>query len=102
MEKETFLQLSKRFWKKGVGLALSSRGASRGIGTLWDEQKFELIESKQYTHWIYTKLLHKETNIQVILFNIYVPNIFAEKKRLLELFEGSQERHIAGKHHSSW
>ena len=79
MEKETFLQLSKKIWKKGAILAVSSRGASKGIGTLWDEQKFELIESKQYTHWIYTKLLHIETNIQVSLFNIYVPNIFVEK-----------------------
>ena len=79
MEKETFLQLSKKIRNKGGGLAISSRGASRGIGTFWDEQKFELIESKQYTHWIYTKLLHKETNIQVSLFNIYVPNIFVEK-----------------------
>ena len=40
------------------------------------------------TH-IRSKLLHKEANIHVSLFNIYVPNIFAEKKRLLELFEGS-------------
>ena len=63
MEKETFLQLSKEFWERGGGIAVSSRGASGGIGTLWDEHKFELIESKQYIHRIYTMLLHKETNI---------------------------------------
>ena len=67
MEKDTFLQISKKNWEKGGGLAVSSRGASGEIRTLWDEHKFELIESKKYTHWIYTKLLHKETNIQVIL-----------------------------------
>ena len=33
MEKEAFLQVSGNFWKKG-GLAVSSRGASGGIGTL--------------------------------------------------------------------
>ena len=50
LEKETFLQLSKKNWKKGGGLAVSSRGGSGGIGALWDDQKFELIESKHYTH----------------------------------------------------
>ena len=80
MEKETFLQLSKKNWKKGGGLAVSSRGGSGGIGALWDDQKFELIESKHHIHWILTKLMHKETNVQLSLFNIYVPIIFAEKK----------------------
>ena len=80
LEKETFLQLSKKIWKKGGGLAIISRGSSGGIGTLWDDQKFELIESKHHIHCILTKLLHKETNIQVILFNIYVPVIFVENK----------------------
>ena len=63
MEKEAFLQASGKFWKKGGGLAVSSRGASRGIGTLWDDHKFELIETKHYLHWILTKLLNKESNI---------------------------------------
>ena len=63
MEKEAFLQVSGKFWNRGGGLAISSRGASGGIGTLWDYQKFELIESKHCLHWILTKLLHKDSNI---------------------------------------
>ena len=36
MEKEAFLQVSRKLWNKGGGLFVGSRGASRGIGTLWD------------------------------------------------------------------
>ena len=46
MEKEAFVQESGKFWNKGGGLTVNSRGASEGIGTLWDDQKFDLIESK--------------------------------------------------------
>ena len=63
MEKEAFLQVSGNFWKKGGGLPVSSRGASGGIGMLWDDKKVELIESKHCLHWILTKLLHKDSNI---------------------------------------
>ena len=68
MEKEVFLQVSRKFWNKEGGLAISSRGASGRIGTLWDTQKFELIETKQSIHWILTKLLHNYSNTQVSLF----------------------------------
>ena len=77
MEKEVFLQVSRKFWNKGGGLAVSSRGASGGIGMLWNTQKFELIETNQSTYWILTKLLHKDSNIQVSLFNIYAPVMYS-------------------------
>ena len=83
MEKETLLQLNKKIWKKGGGLVVSSRGASTGIGTFWDDKKFDPIESKHHIHWILTKLLRKETNIQVILFNIYVHVIFTGEKKIV-------------------
>ena len=57
MEKDMFLQVSANFWKKGGRSAVSSSGASRGIGTLWDDQKFELVEAKHSPHWILTTLL---------------------------------------------
>ena len=50
IEKEAFLQVNGKFWNKGGVLDVSLRGASRGIGRLWDVQKFELIESKQSLH----------------------------------------------------
>ena len=45
MEKQDFLQTSAKFWKKGEGIAASARGASGGIGTLWDSIKFDILDS---------------------------------------------------------
>ena len=56
MEEAAFLQVSKKFWKKKGIAALSSRGASGGIGTLWDDTKFEVVDIKNSTHWIITLL----------------------------------------------
>ena len=68
MEKDMFLHVSAKFWKKGGRFVVISRGASGGIGTLRDDQKFELVETKHSPHWILTTLLQKETNNQVSLF----------------------------------
>ena len=46
MEEDTFLYVSQKFWKKGRKAAISSRGASRGIGTLWDDKKYEAVDIK--------------------------------------------------------
>ena len=62
MEKEEFLQVSTNFWKKGGRTAVSSRGALRGIGTLWDDQKFDIVDIKHSPHWILTTLLQKDFN----------------------------------------
>ena len=63
MEERTFLNKSLKFWKKGEGFAVNSRGASRGIGTICDSSKFELVEHKAYTHWIFTWMLQKFTEV---------------------------------------
>ena len=55
MEKEAFLQISAKFWKKGGGSAISSRGASGGIGTLWEEQKFEVADIIYNSHCTFAR-----------------------------------------------
>ena len=80
MEEESFLHSAPLFWKFGEGLAASARSASRGIGTLWKKDAFELIHSTSNTHWILSILLHKDSGIQLSLFNIYVPILYMEKK----------------------
>ena len=80
MEEAAFLHVSQKFWKKGGKAAISSRGASRGIGTLWDDKKFEAVEIKYNPNWILTLPRQKETNMLVRVFNIYAPNSYAEKK----------------------
>ena len=45
MEEESFLQTTHLFWKNGVGLAKSARGAFGAIDTLWKKEAFDLIQS---------------------------------------------------------
>jgi hypothetical protein len=44
LEEIALLRASNLFWKKGSGKVVSARGASRGIGTFWDNSKMDLIE----------------------------------------------------------
>jgi len=79
LEDSVLLQACKVFWKKGQAKAVSSRGASGGLTTLWDISKYELTSEECNMHWIFTKLIHKESGHQVSLFNMYVPAMFLEK-----------------------
>ena len=84
MEEAAFLHVSQKFWKKGGKAAISSKGASGGIGTLWDDKKYEAVDTKYSPSWILTLLRQKETHMLVRVFNIYAPNSYAETKNLLE------------------
>jgi len=79
LEETAFLQISKKFWKKNGAAALSSRGASGGIGTLWDDRKYDVMDTKISSHWILTVLRQINTNTLVSIFNIYAPNSYGEK-----------------------
>ena len=80
MEEKALLRTSISFWKKGPGRAVSARGASGGLATFWDSSKLDLVEENGTTHWLFTKLLHKDSGHSVSIFNMYVPVLFAEKK----------------------
>ena len=84
MEEAAFLHVRLKFWKKRGKAAISSRGTSGGIGTLWDDKKFKVVDIKYSSCWILTLLRQKDTNTLVRIFNIYAPNSYAEKKNLLE------------------
>ena len=80
MVEETLLRARNSFWKKGPGRAVSARGASGGLETFWDSAKLDLVEEEGTTHWLFTKLYHKESGHYVSIFNLYVPVSFVEKK----------------------
>ena len=63
MEEACFLQSTPYFWKFSESLAVSARGASGGLGTLWRKDAFDLISSISYTHRILSILLHKDSGI---------------------------------------
>ena len=50
MEESDFLQVSKKLWKKSNATIVSARGASRGLGTLWNESRFSLVVEASNTH----------------------------------------------------
>ena len=87
MEDFVLLRDSKAFWKKCQGKAISARGASGGIATFWDNSKYNLETEESSTHWLFTKLLHKDSGHTVSLFNVYVPVSPAEKKIFLGLLK---------------
>ena len=61
MEDKYFLQISKKFWNKGSGQALSARGASGGLGSLWNSSKFVMVIEILNTHWLFLELQHLDT-----------------------------------------
>jgi hypothetical protein len=80
LEESEFLQTGAMLWKKGASATVSTRGASGGIGSLWNSSTFEILKTQHYIHWILTILLQKELSIQVSIFNLYVPILLEEKK----------------------
>ena len=80
LEDLLLLQASKAFWHKGQGRAVSAKGASGRIASFWDSSKYDLIYEECCPHWLFTKLLHKESGHQVSMFNLYLLVLPAEKK----------------------
>ena len=80
MEEQAFLQVAPSFWFNAQCIAVSSRGASGGIATLWDPSKVEIVSFATSPHWIFTEILFKDSNLRVSLFNVYVPTALSEKQ----------------------
>eukprot|EP00253_Pinus_taeda_P004621 PITA_04621 len=80
LEDSPFLQASRKFWKKDEVHATSSHGASGGLGSLWNPNKFSLISESLNTHWILLKLQHLKSKETISLVNVYAPNNAGEKK----------------------
>lgn len=58
VDEEKILGLGKNNWRKKDGIAVSTRGASGGLATLWNKNFFELHGAFTTQHWIYTELTH--------------------------------------------
>ena len=63
-----------------AGKAVSERGSSGGLATLWSEDKFQLNRWFATQHWIFTDLYHYSSKISLALFNLYVPVNYSEKR----------------------
>lgn len=80
IEGHALLEISSSKWNKKAGKAVSSRGTSGGLATLWNGDLFQLENHKETQHWIQTELMHKASKLNINLFNLYVPVSYQEKR----------------------
>ena len=62
IEGDSLLQISSNKWKKNAGKAISARGSSEGLATLWADEESTLESSFNTQDWIYTELHHKKVS----------------------------------------
>ena len=80
LEDTVFLHSSKKIWYKSEARAISARGASGGIGTVWNMSKFVVLYEVRNTHWLLLKMQNLATKEIFCLYNVYSPTIAADKK----------------------
>jgi len=93
IEDRKLLDISKSKWKKSAGKAVSSRGSSGGLATLWTEDAFLLNKAHETQHWIFTELTHHASKLTISLFNLYVPVIYTEKRECWASLSAFLEQH---------
>lgn len=76
-EKDFILQIQR--FKNNTGTSKGSDGASGGIGTLWNKNKWEIINFQLCNWWIRTDLKNKSTQEVYFIYNIYAPNHYRDK-----------------------
>ena len=76
---EDSLSTMKKIWPKGEGKAVSVCGASGGLLTWWDEEKFTMRSSIENKNWLFVELENKENKEVIWVGNIYGPTIQAQK-----------------------
>ena len=52
IEEEALLSINRSKWKNNASMAVSAQGTSRGLETLWYDDKFLLKTSYVTQHWI--------------------------------------------------
>jgi exonuclease III len=80
IEGEALLEINKNKWQKNTGKAISARGSSGGIATLWKAEQFSLVNSYNTQHWSLIELKHIASKLTIALFNLYVLTLHSEKK----------------------
>eukprot|EP00253_Pinus_taeda_P005541 PITA_05541 len=67
--------------KNFLGASSNSRGASGGITTMWNNQRWDCKSSILNQNWLRTNLSSKEENCDLIIYNVYIPNHYREKEQ---------------------
>eukprot|EP00253_Pinus_taeda_P010854 PITA_10854 len=61
------------------GIAISAVGASGGIGTIWNKNRWKLKDLKQNRWWIRLDIQNTILTEEYSIYNVYAPNHFREK-----------------------
>ena len=77
---EDSLSTLKKLWPKGEGFAISASGASGGLLSWWDSEKFAMQIAIENKNWLFVKLENKENKEVFWIGNIYGPTIQAQKE----------------------
>ena len=80
LSNQTMNVLSQNQWKDNKCVSINSRGASGGIYTVWDSNKFQIMDMLQSQHWIYIGLVIIESNMHFKKF-IYMFLLTLERRK---------------------
>ena len=83
----------KNLWPKGEGFSISVSGASGGLLSWWDSEKYTMQTTIENKNWLFVKIENKENKEVLWIGNIYGPTIQAQK----EIFWNSLEEQCEGK-----
>ena len=86
IEDEALLLFSKTKWNLNANKGVSARGTSGGLVALQCGEKFQLNCWFDTQHWISLIYIIYSSKISLVLFNIYVPVTFNEKKECWKTF----------------
>ena len=84
---EDTLSTLKKLWPKGEGFAISARGASGGLLSWWDSEKFTMQTTIENKNWLFIKIENKENKEVLCIGNIYGPTIQAQKENFYNFLE---------------
>jgi hypothetical protein len=71
--------IGKMHWKRSEGTLVSSKGASRGIFTLWDNSSIHLEILHQTQDWVLICITHNSGK-HLNIFNVYMLVDYKEKE----------------------
>ena len=59
---EECLKIMNKIWARGEGIDVSASGASRGLLTWWDKQRYSLCSASKNRNWLFVELEDKYNN----------------------------------------
>ena len=79
MQRESEISKIIGKYKNYRGSICEARGASGGITTIWNQNDWQCESEIVEQHWIKTVLKNNNSQQQIVIFNVYVPNHYRDK-----------------------